>query len=107
MSRLSRLDRGCGGAVLGLLYVWFSSRTSCHTSSAIGKDRSQAHHGRALQPPWSGVLARETPEMSGSVKNTGTTVSRVVVETLWKDEFGLVVERGVSQWGRIRLWHRV
>ena len=37
----------------------------------------------------------ETVEMSGSVRNTGTTrVSRVVIETLWKDEFGLVVERG-------------
>jgi hypothetical protein len=37
----------------------------------------------------------ETIEMQGEVQNTGTTrVSRVVLETLWKDDFGLVIERG-------------
>ena len=84
-------------AVLGLLYVWFSSpeppatppqqlekiapKPTTRTSVAASMERC--------------TRQGDTVEMSGSVKNTGTTrVSRVVVETLWKDEFGLVVERG-------------
>ena len=83
--------------VLGLLYAWFRSpeppatppqqlekiapKPTTRTSVAASMERC--------------TRQGDTVEMSGSVRNTGTTrVSRVVVETLWKDEFGLVVERG-------------
>ena len=82
---------------LGLLYAWFRSPepVAAAPQQAVKVVPEPTTRTSVAASMKQCTRQGDTVEMLGSVKNTGTTrVSRVVVETLWKDEFGLVVERG-------------
>ena len=73
---------------LGLLYAWFRSPEPPATLPQQAEKITPKPTTRTSVAASMERCTRQgdTVEMSGSVKNTGTTrVSRVVVETLWKD----------------------
>jgi hypothetical protein len=84
-------------ALVGAMYFWFRDPTPVQEVSHIEQAPVQKEvvRTRVSATMMNCTRQGETIEMRGEVQNTGTTrVSRVVLETLWKDDFGLVIERG-------------
>lgn len=84
-------------ALVGAVYFWLRDPPSVQEVTV--REKAPAEQAvvrtRVAASMMSCTRRGETIEMQGEVLNTGTTrVSRVVLETLWKDDFGLVIERG-------------